>query len=166
MRRALVALALLLVPSVARAEPLRARAFGGVTHGSLFDLPVTGPTGGAGFGGGIRRSWGGVDGFADVAYDALSTPHDVGVHRLAIGGTAELILWHFRVGAGVDVGAAWFARLSGSEESARRVFIGVHATLGVDLFTVGGFTPFVQGRVAYDTAFPSFGASAGLRYAF
>lgn len=144
----------------------RARAFGGVTKGSLFDLPISGPMGGASIGAGLRRSWGGVDGYVDFGYDALTTPHGVGVHRYDLGFSGEFILWHFRAGGGWDLGMASLSRLSGSNESARRLFIGAHATLGVDLFTAGGFTPFVQGRGDYTTAFPSFGVNGGLRYAF
>jgi hypothetical protein len=147
-------------------SPLRARAFGGVTRGSLFDLPIGGPMGGASIGAGLRRSWGGIDGYADFAYDSLSTEHGVGVRRFDLGVSAELIVWHFRAGVGWDIGMASVSRLSGSNESARRVFIGGHATLGVDLFTVAGFTPYVQGRGDYNTAFPSLGLNSGLRYAF
>lgn len=150
----------------ARPSPLRLRAFGGVAHGSLFGLPVTGPSGGGGLGGGVRRSWGGADGFGDLTYDALSTEHGVGVHRLALGASGEVYAWHVRAGAGVDLGMAWLARLSASNESARRVYIGAHATLGVDLFTAGGVTPYLQGRAEYSTAFPTLGASGGVRYAF
>ncbi|MFO0739968.1 MAG: hypothetical protein U0270_28985 [Labilithrix sp.] len=179
MRRSLAlaaALAVLGLTSSARAEdgaapdarptPVRLRAFGGVAHGSLFGLPVTGPSGGGGVGGGVRRSWGGADGFGDLTYDALSTEHGVGVHRLAFGASGEVYAWHVRAGAGVDLGMAWLARLSASNESARRVYVGAHATLGVDLFTAGGVTPYLQGRAEYSTAFPTFGASGGVRYAF
>ena len=172
-----IVLALLAMTSIAHAEeaspskaeplaPLRARAFGGVTKAALFDLPVSGPMGGMSLGAGLRRSWGGVDGYVDFAYDALETQHGVGVHRYDFGVTGEVIFWHFRAGLGWDFGMASVARLSGSTESARRVFLGAHATVGVDLFTVAGFTPYVQGRGDYNTAFPSLGLNGGLRYAF
>ncbi|MBX3228926.1 MAG: hypothetical protein KIT84_41655 [Labilithrix sp.] len=150
----------------AKRPPVIVRASGGYARSSLFDTEVTGSAFGLGVGAGIRRWWGGADGVGELTYDALSTALGVGVRRLALGVTGEIVLWRFHLGGGLDAGSIWLSRLGGSTESANKSYVGLHATLAFELFTLGGFTPFVAARGDVNVVLPTLGGQAGLRYAF
>ena len=71
-----------------------------------------------------------------------------------------------------DEHGTWTVELPPLEPATYRVYADLQPleadpiTLGVDLFTVAGLTPYVQGRAEYNTAFPTLGASGGVRLAF
>jgi hypothetical protein len=138
----------------------------GYGRGSLFGQAMTGATGTASLGLSIPQSFGSIFVAGDAEYDALDTARGIGIHRLAVGVVGGVQVWHLQLGAGADVGSTWIARVSGSDMAANELFLGLHGFVGVDLFTVGGFTPYVQGRVDVNTVMPTLSANMGLRYKF
>ena len=154
-------------PTIARQTPVFVRAYGGAARGAALESVVTGPSGGLGLGVGLtRRPWGGFDGALDIGYAALATPHDIGIHRLALSASGELSIGRFRFGIGADVGSAWIARVSSSKISAQTYCVGGHATLGVDLFRIDRTAVYVAARGDLNAYVPSLGGSGGLRVTF